>query len=133
MARRGQSGLRHAPERRKNTRKGRYGLPPLVVDGDALNILAEWKDWQGHVPASSVLTPHPGEMGRLVDATAEEVQADRVNVAKKAAAEWRQVVVLKGAGTVIAAPDGRIFVSPFSNPAQRPQGAAMCSPEQLQG
>lgn len=98
-------------------------LPALVIDGDALNILAEWKEWQGHVPANSVFTPHPGEMARLLDATVEEVQTDRVNVAKKAAAEWKQVVVLKGAGTVIAAPDGRIFVSPFSNPALATAGS----------
>ena len=73
--------------------EGEMHLPALVVDGDALNILAEWKDWQGHVPANSVFTPHPGEMGRLVDATVEEVQADRVNVAKKAAADRRVDVV----------------------------------------
>jgi NAD(P)H-hydrate epimerase len=98
-------------------------LPALVIDGDALNILAQWKEWQGQVPANSVFTPHPGEMARLVDATVDEVQADRVNVAKKAATEWKQVVVLKGAGTVIAAPDGRIFVSPFSNPALATAGS----------
>ncbi len=102
---------------------GEMHLPALVIDGDALNILAEWKEWQGQVPANSVFTPHPGEMARLVDATVEEVQADRVNVAKMAATEWRQVIVLKGAGTVIAAPDGRIFVSPFSNPALATAGS----------
>jgi NAD(P)H-hydrate epimerase len=98
-------------------------LPALVIDGDALNILAEWKEWQGQVPANSVFTPHPGEMARLLDSTVEAVQADRVNIAKNAAAEWNQVVVLKGAGTVIAAPDGRVFVSPFSNPALATAGS----------
>ncbi|MEP6774206.1 MAG: NAD(P)H-hydrate epimerase [Chloroflexota bacterium] len=98
-------------------------LPALVIDGDALNILAQWKEWHAHVPTNSVFTPHPGEMARLLDSTVEAVQADRVNVAKDAAAEWKQVVVLKGAGTVIAAPDGRIFVSPFSNPALATAGS----------
>ena len=98
-------------------------LPALVLDGDALNILAEWGEWVGLVPGNSVFTPHPGEMARLLDSTVEAVQADRVNVAKKAAAEWKQVMVLKGAGTVIAAPDGRVFISPFSNPALATAGS----------
>lgn len=101
----------------------RAHLPTLVVDGDALNILAEWGEWVGEVPANAVFTPHPGEMARLLNSTVEEVQADRVNLAKKAAADWKQVVVLKGAGTIIAAPDGRVFISPFSNPALATAGS----------
>ncbi len=93
------------------------GLPPLVLDGDALNILSEWEGWSEHVPPGSILTPHPGEMARLLGSTVEEVQADRVKIAKDAAAKWNQVLVLKGAGTVVAAPKGKLFVSPFSNPA----------------
>ncbi|MEO5950932.1 MAG: NAD(P)H-hydrate dehydratase, partial [Chloroflexia bacterium] len=92
-------------------------LPPLVLDGDALGILAEWSEWADSVPEGSILTPHPGEMARLLDTTVEEVQADRVGLAKKAAAEWKQIVVLKGAASVIATPEGKVFVSPFSNPA----------------
>ncbi|MEO8284853.1 MAG: NAD(P)H-hydrate dehydratase [Chloroflexota bacterium] len=92
-------------------------LPPLVLDGDALNLLAEWPEWATVVPEGSVLTPHPGEMSRLLGSSVEEVQKERVSVASEAAAKWRMVVVLKGAGTVIASPDGRVFLSPFSNPA----------------
>jgi NAD(P)H-hydrate epimerase len=92
-------------------------LPPLVLDADALNILSEWEDWPSSVPEGSVLTPHPGEMARLMGGTVDDVQKDRVGVAKDCAARWKQVVVLKGAATVIASPDGKVCVSPFSNPA----------------
>lgn len=92
-------------------------LPPLVLDGDALNILAEWGDWVGTVHENSIFTPHPGEMARLIGSTVEDVQADRVGTAIRAAAAWKQIIVLKGAATVIASPDSKVFVSPFSNPA----------------
>lgn len=92
-------------------------LPPLVLDGDALNLLSEWDEWHNSVPQGSVLTPHPGEMARLLHSTVAEVQADRVRIASDAAREWKQVVVLKGAGTVVAEPGGKVTVSPFSNPA----------------
>jgi NAD(P)H-hydrate epimerase len=92
-------------------------LPPLVLDGDALNILAQWDEWWKSVPQGSVLTPHPGEMARLVGSTVEEVQKERPGVAREAAARWQQIVVLKGAATIVVSPDGLTFVSPFSNPA----------------
>ncbi len=92
-------------------------LPPLVLDGDALNILAEWDEWTGAVPQNTVLTPHPGEMARLLNSTIDDVQSDRVGTARRAASEWKQIVVLKGAATVIADPKGKVYISPFSNPA----------------
>ncbi|HEX8227799.1 MAG TPA: NAD(P)H-hydrate dehydratase [Chloroflexia bacterium] len=95
----------------------KHELPPLVLDGDALNLLADWSEWADHVPANSVLTPHPGEMARLTGLSVEDVQGDRVGVATEYAAKWKQVVVLKGASTVIAEPGGKVYVSPFSNPA----------------
>jgi NAD(P)H-hydrate epimerase len=92
------------------------GLPPLVLDADALNILAGIPDWWRKIPDNAVLTPHPGEMSRLSGLSVDEVQADRPSIARKCAAAWRKTVVLKGAYTVIAAPDGRCRVSPFANP-----------------
>jgi ADP-dependent NAD(P)H-hydrate dehydratase / NAD(P)H-hydrate epimerase len=92
-------------------------LPKLVLDADALNILSEWEGWQEKLPSGSVLTPHPREMARLLGSEVEKVEEDRVGVARTAAAEWNQIVVLKGASTVIAAPGGEVFVSPFSNAA----------------
>lgn len=101
----------------KNKEEKKTDLPPLVLDGDALNLLSEWQEWVEHLPANSVLTPHPGEMSRLTGLSVEDVQADRVRVATEHAAKWKQVVVLKGAATVIAEPGGKVYVSPFSNPA----------------
>ncbi|MFN8496294.1 MAG: NAD(P)H-hydrate dehydratase [Anaerolineae bacterium] len=99
-------------------------LPPTVIDADALNALATTENWSATLTASSaILTPHPGEMARLLGATAEEVQANRVATAKGAAEKFGGVVVLKGANTVIAAPDGQVAVSPFANPALATAGS----------
>jgi len=92
-------------------------LPPLVIDADALTILARTPLWPEKLSSSTVLTPHPGEMGRLCGLSAAEVQSDRLNIAARAAMEWGTVVVLKGAYTVIASPEGNVRVNPFSSPA----------------
>ena len=73
--------------------------------------------WPALLPANSILTPHPGEMARLCKLELDAVQADRWGLATNQAKAWNQVVVLKGAYTVIAAPDGRVRVLPFANPA----------------
>jgi NAD(P)H-hydrate epimerase len=87
-----------------------------VIDADALNALAAIDDWRRHLLRPSVLTPHPAEMARLLGCGAADVQSDRLNVAMKAAADWGHVVVLKGAHTIVAAPDGRAVISPHANP-----------------
>jgi NAD(P)H-hydrate epimerase len=91
-------------------------LPPLVIDADGLNALVEAEGWWTHVPHNSVLTPHPGEMGRLTGMGSTAVNEARLSVAREYAAKWNQVIVLKGAYTVVAAPDGRVSVMPFANP-----------------
>lgn len=93
---------------------------PLVVDADGLNALSARRELLPHLGAGGrvrVLTPHPGEMSRLLDRPTREIQGDREAVARRAAAEWGAVVVLKGAGTVVAAPDGRTATDPHSVPA----------------
>lgn len=92
-------------------------LPPVVIDADGLNLLAEIEDWPTLLPPNSVLTPHPGEFGRLAGLETDEVQANRLDLAREKAAEWNAIVVLKGAFTAIAAPDGRLAVSPFASAA----------------
>lgn len=87
-----------------------------VIDADALNALATLDDGPGRVPANVVLTPHPGEMARLMKTTVADVQGRRLDVAKECAARFGCVVVLKGAHSVVAAPDGRASLSPFANP-----------------
>ncbi len=96
---------------------------PVVIDADALNILAGTYGWESKLAAPAVLTPHPGEMARLLGRTVEDIQRDRVATATTAAERWGQVVVLKGAHTVIASPDGRIALSPFANPALSTAGS----------
>jgi len=92
-------------------------LPPLVLDADGLNLLAGHKHWHKALSKDSVLTPHPGEMARLLGCKPSEVNADRLTVAQEAAEKWRCTVLLKGAYTVVAARDGRRTVIPFANPA----------------
>jgi NAD(P)H-hydrate epimerase len=100
---------------------------PAVVDAEALNSLASLGDWPGAIGRHCVLTPHLGEFARLQGGAAAlpgvegaDLVADdaaRARVAGEAASRWGQVVVLKGARTVIAAPDGRVARAPFENPA----------------
>ncbi len=92
-------------------------LPPLVVDADGLKLLAQIPDWHKKLPSLTVLTPHPGEMSMLTGLSKDEIQSDREAIAGKFAKQWGHIVVLKGAFTVIAAPDGRIAVNPFASAA----------------
>ena len=102
----------------------RLALPPLVVDADVLNALAESSDWSKRLPRLSILTPHPGEMARLMKLEDKSsIGADRAGVARRMAAEWGHVVILKGAFTVIAHPEGRVVELPFANPALATAGS----------
>jgi hydroxyethylthiazole kinase-like uncharacterized protein yjeF len=92
-------------------------LPPVVFDADGLKLLARIKNWQKLLPAPAVLTPHPGEMAVLTGLSKEEIQQDRQGIAGKFAKEWGHVVVLKGAFTVIASPDGRQTIIPVASSA----------------
>lgn len=92
-------------------------LPPLVIDADGLNALSTFELWWQMLPKDTILTPHPGEMGRLAQLETIEVQNNRWALAQRKAAEWRVVLVLKGAHTLIAAPDGRLSVLPFKTDA----------------
>ena len=100
----------------RGIREGAGPTLPVVVDADGLNILARATNWPEMLPAGSILTPHPGEMARLMAYLTAEVQADRLAVARSQATAWDQIVVLKGAHTVVAAPDGRVVLLPFANP-----------------
>jgi hydroxyethylthiazole kinase-like uncharacterized protein yjeF len=90
---------------------------PLVIDADGLNALSESRQIKGKLGNARVLTPHPGELGRLMGKTAEAINADRPAAARKAAEDWGAVVVLKGAHTLVAHPDGRISEDPHEVPA----------------
>jgi NAD(P)H-hydrate epimerase len=92
-------------------------LPPLVIDADGLKLLAQIKDWHKQIPAPAILTPHPGEMSVLTELSKDEIQGNRLEIASRYAKEWGHVVVLKGAFTVIASPDGRSTIIPVASPA----------------
>jgi hydroxyethylthiazole kinase-like uncharacterized protein yjeF len=89
---------------------------PLVLDADALNTLARIPNWWQRLKDDAILTPHPGEMARLIGTTVADVQRDRPSITKRAALTWNKTIVLKGAYTVIATPDGRSRVCPGANP-----------------
>jgi len=91
-------------------------LPSLVLDADALNTLADTPGWWKQLTTDAILTPHPGEMSRLTGVAVEEAQLNRVEVARKWAAEWNKTIVLKGAFTVVASPQGKVKVSLIANP-----------------
>ena len=88
---------------------------PVVIDADALNALAGEAALLSGLAAPAVITPHPGEMARLMGTSSAAIQSDRLKAATEAAAKLGVVVVLKGARTVIAAPDGQTFINPTGN------------------
>jgi NAD(P)H-hydrate epimerase len=90
---------------------------PLVVDADGLRHTAQIKDWYKRLHAPAILTPHPGEMSALTGLAIDEIQSNREEVARRYAQEWGHVVVLKGAFTVVASPDGQTTVIPVATPA----------------
>ena len=96
-------------------KKAKPNLPSLVLDADGLNALAGVPNWWDLMPEDAILTPHPGEMARLTGMTVDEVQINRLELAKRMASEWHKTIVLKGAHTVIAAPDGRSQISHVAN------------------
>lgn len=99
---------------------------PLVIDADALNLIAAEPDLAARLAARetpALLTPHPLEAARLLGSDAGQIQADRLAAAKDIARRLRSVVVLKGSGSVIATPDERCVVNPTGNPALATAGS----------
>jgi ADP-dependent NAD(P)H-hydrate dehydratase / NAD(P)H-hydrate epimerase len=96
---------------------------PVILDADGLNTFAGKADeLRKRKPDLLALTPHPGEMGRLIGATARDVQAKRLEVALEAAAKWKAFVILKGFHTILATPDGRAYVNTTGNPGMATGG-----------
>jgi NAD(P)H-hydrate epimerase len=101
---------------------------PMVIDADGLNALAPWpEDLQGSDEAPIVVTPHPGEMARLMESstgwTTAEIIADRIDVARGFATKHQIVTVLKGSRTIVASPAGEIFVNPTGNAGMATAGS----------
>jgi NAD(P)H-hydrate epimerase len=96
---------------------------PMVIDADGLNALAGDRCVMKGLDNKKILTPHPGEMGRLMGLKSSEVQIDRVGTASRFAEEYGCFLVLKGARTLIAEPNGNIYLNPTGNPALSSGGA----------
>jgi ADP-dependent NAD(P)H-hydrate dehydratase / NAD(P)H-hydrate epimerase len=109
-----------------NTRRALYELiaqarVPLVLDADALNILSENPDWLQYLPEKTILTPHPGEFNRLVGETADSWE--RIHKQCHMAKKFKVIIVLKGAFTSVALPDGRLFFNSTGNPGMATAGS----------
>ncbi|MBE9607897.1 NAD(P)H-hydrate dehydratase [Chitinilyticum piscinae] len=99
----------------------RQSPTPLLLDADALNLIAESPDLQTFLlqrpNGTTILTPHPREAARLLNCTVTEVQMDRISTARTLSSHFQSICILKGAGTVIAAPDGRYWLNQSGNAA----------------
>ena len=95
---------------------------PMVIDADGVNALAGSADMLKKAKAPVVMTPHPGEMARLLGVSTDDVQKDRIGMASDAAAKFGVTLVLKGAGTVIATPHGEVFINTTGNPGMASGG-----------
>jgi hydroxyethylthiazole kinase-like uncharacterized protein yjeF len=112
-------GMGESPEARRLLGKALQQDAPMVIDADALNLIAagaDLRDRLAHRAAPTVLTPHPLEAARVLGVTAAIVQADRLAAARELAARLNAVVVLKGSGTVIARATGEVVINPTGNP-----------------
>lgn len=119
-------GLGHLPTTHRRTRSFVAALRrPSVVDADGLNALAGAARWWRETSAPLVLTPHPGEFARLTGTPAPDAgdDAGREAAAVEAAVRWGHVVVLKGARTVVAAPDAAVLLSTIATPALATAGS----------
>src|SRR5215471_13606921 len=96
---------------------------PMVIDADALSALAGHLDLLEQVPAPRVLTPHPGEMARMLGVSIAQVQADRMETVRRFCFQYHVYLVLKGARSVLGAPDGRVFINPTGNPGMATGGS----------
>jgi len=95
---------------------------PVVADADAINIIAKNKNILKKLKVPVILTPHPGEMARLSGTNTKEVQENRIHFASDFASKYKCFIVLKGARSVVATPDGQLFINPTGNPGMSTGG-----------
>ncbi|UCE08111.1 MAG: NAD(P)H-hydrate dehydratase, partial [bacterium] len=96
---------------------------PMVLDADGLNALAGSPEIIKNYPGDLIITPHPGELARLISSSISGILKDRMNVIRKLAQQWGKVIVLKGGPTVIAAPNGDLFINSTGNPGMATGGS----------
>ncbi len=118
-------GMGKADSARKLLRAALSAPLPLVLDADALNLIAGSRALAASLAkrkAAAILTPHPAEAGRLLGVTTGRAQADRIAAARAIAQRYRSLVVLKGNGSVIAAAHGKFWINPSGNPGMASAG-----------
>ncbi|MFT9497307.1 NAD(P)H-hydrate dehydratase [Anaerosolibacter sp.] len=96
---------------------------PMVLDADALNSLAHRLDILNLLKTTAVLTPHIGEMARLTNLPIEEIQRNKIQIAIEFAKKWKVILILKGARTLVASPEGKIFINTTGNPGMATAGS----------
>lgn len=96
---------------------------PLVIDADGLTLLSKHLEWLRNTKADLILTPHAGEMARLIHSTTQVVQKNRLQTAAQFARKYRVTLLLKGAATIIATPEGRLFVNLSGHPVLATAGS----------
>ena len=96
---------------------------PMVLDADALNSLAHKLDMLKLLKSTAVLTPHIGEMARLINIPVEAIQRNKIQIAMEFAQKWKVILILKGARTLVASPDGRVFINTTGNPGMATAGS----------
>jgi len=95
----------------------------IVLDADGLNVLASHSERIREASGPVILTPHPGELARLIDVSKEEIKKNPIEIARQAAADWRHTLVLKGAPTVIADADGEVLINSTGNAGMATAGS----------
>lgn len=117
-------GLSRQDETRDFIRQFVAACPvPMVIDADGLNALAEKPEILAGLKVPAIITPHPGEMARLLSTDAGAVQEDRVGAVREAAKRFKCTALLKGARTMIAAPEGSLWINPTGNPGMATGGS----------
>jgi hydroxyethylthiazole kinase-like uncharacterized protein yjeF len=118
-------GLGRSPEALCLLEQSLKAPVPLVLDADALNLLAENASLQGKLcnrVAATILTPHPAEAARLLDCSVNDIQRDRFTAARELAKRYHSHIALKGCGTIIATVDGEICLNSTGNPGMATAG-----------
>ncbi len=95
---------------------------PMVIDADGITAVAEDKKALQKIKTPVILTPHPGEMARLMDISVREIQEDRIGAATRCSADLGCHIILKGARTIVSAPSGEVFINPTGNPGMASGG-----------
>ena len=95
----------------------------MVLDADGLNAFAKQPELLKDLPFPLIMTPHPGELSRLINTPVEEIEKNRVEVARQTAKDFNLVLILKGAPTVVAEPTGQVYVNPTGNSGMATAGS----------